>query len=483
MVGLINRARQVAKIKELWEKNGSALGLVYGRRRLGKTYFLQDFFKGKRGVYFLAASSTSLENLTELLDQIRRAFPDRQDATLENYPTWRTGLRLLCELAHDEPLLVVLDEFGYLSSADPAIPSILQAVWDRDARDTRLKLILCGSELGTLASLDDYGAPLHGRFDWVERFQSLDYYDAGRFLAAAAPAQGGYSDREKLTAYGIYGGSGRYLAALDPGRPLAENVAWQLLDPSGVFHREGETLIRQERDIRDDSGYNAILAAIAGGATTFDKIGARAHIGSKSIANYLSKLQQLGWIEQETPFGEDARRSIYRLADNMLSAWYRWVFRYRSALQITPPDQAWRQFVEPDIPDYMGRFVFEKVSHEHIKRFYTRYNLPLILEIGRWWSRKGDVEIDLVARLKDGSYLFGSCKWASSPVKVSELADLQAKVKMIPHNEWKERPRYVLFSGGDFDPKLKAVAEDEGVLLIGIRQLFATDGRDGGGLP
>ncbi len=476
MVGLINRERETAKIQELWEKDGPALGLIYGRRRLGKSYFLQNFLKGKRDVYFLAASSTSLENLSELLDQVRLSFPDRQDATLENYNSWRTGLRLLCELARSEPLLVVLDEFGYLADADSSIPSILQAIWDRDAQDTKLRLILCGSELSTLSSLDDYGAPLHGRFDWVEHFRPLDYYDAGQFMAAAALPKGGYSDREKLVAYGIYGGSGRYLAALNPRKPLADNVARQMLDPSGIFHREGEILIRQEREIREDATFNAILAAIAGGATVHDKIASQAHVPSKSITTYIARLQQLGWIEQETPFGEEARRSIYRLSDNMLSAWYRWVFRFRSALQITPPEQSWREFVEPDISDYMGRFVFEKVAHQHIRRFYARYNLPIPLDMGRWWSRKGDVEIDLVAKLKDYSYLFGSCKWASSPVKLGELADLQAKVRAVPHDEWKLKPRYAMFSGGRFDASLEAVAKEEGVLLIGAKELYVPTG-------
>ncbi len=474
MVGLINRERESAKIHELWEKDGPALGLVFGRRRLGKSYFLQNFLKGKRGVYFLAAASTTLENLGELLDQVRMAFPDRQDATLENYPSWRTSLRLLCEIARSEPLLVVLDEFSYLTDADSSIPSILQAMWDRDAQDTKLKLILCGSELSTLSSLDDYGAPLHGRFDWTEHFQPLDYYDAGKFMAAVA-ANRGYSDREKLVAYGIYGGSGRYLAELDPNKPLAENVARQMLDPSGIFHREGEILIRQERQIREHATFNAILGAIAGGATVHDEIANQAHIPSKSVTTYINRLQQLGWIEQETPFGEDARRSIYRLSDNMLLAWYRWMFRFRSALQITPPKEAWKEFVEPDIPNYMGRFVFERVAHQHIKRFYARYGLPIPLEMGRWWSRKSDVEIDLVARLKDDSYLFGSCKWASSPVKVGELADLQAKVKAVPHNQWKQKTRLAIFSGEGFDSKLEAVAEEEDVLLIGARELFRTD--------
>jgi hypothetical protein len=366
----------------------------------------------------------------------------------------------------------VLDEFGYLAQADTSVPSVLQAVWDQDATASELKLVLCGSELGTMSRLDDYGAPLHGRFDWAEQFRPLDYYDAGRFLDAAAPAGAGYSVRDKLIAYGIYGGSGRYLAEIDPSVPLGVNVATQLLNPSGIFHREGETLIRQERDIRDLSGYNAVLAAIAAGATDWSEIVNQSHIESKSLSGYLARLQQLGWVLQELPFGEDRRRGIYRLADNILKFWYRYVFRYRSALQIARPADAWRQLVEPELSDYMGRFVLEDVVRQHVARFAGRYGLPMVVGMGRWWSRSHDVEIDLVAELQDGSYLFGEVKWGKSPMPLAELFRLQRKVDAVPHADWRAKPRYALFSVGDFDDRLVAAATDEGVLLVGGEGLY-----------
>ena len=471
--GLVDREKQTARLNGLWHKDGPALVLFYGRRRVGKTYFLKTFLKAHRGVYFLAADSTPDENLDELLSQVRSAFPDHTDITRRNYPTWRVVFRLLCDLAKKDPLLVVLDQFGYLAHADDSIPSTLQAVWDRDAQESQLKLVLCGSELGVMSTLDDYGAPLHGRFDWKEQYNPLDYYDAARFLEAAVPPGNAYSHRDRLIAYGIYGGSGRYLAQIDPGRPLAENVASHLLDPAGIFHREGETLIRQERDIRDAAGYNAILAAIAGGATDWSKIANQSHVDPKSVSNYMVRLQQLGWVNQELPFGEQARRSIYRLADNMLKAWYRFVFRHRSALEMADPEGAWRQLIEPDIPDYMGRFVLEEVARQHLARFSARYNLPMIMEMGRWWSRKDDVEIDVVARLLDGSYLFADVKWASSPVPLGELFKLERKVASIPHEAWKNRPRYALFSAGEFEDRLVQAAENEEVLLIGAKELFA----------
>ena len=471
MVGLIDRERELAKLDELWARSGPALALLYGRRRIGKTYLLQHVLKRQGGVYFLAAESSSAENLEELLDQVRRTFPERQDAVLQNYPSWRVALRLLCELATDRPLWVAFDEFSYLCHVEPALPSLLQAVWDRDAPASRLKLVLCGSEVGMLGALDDYGRPLHGRFDWVEQYRPLDYYDAARFLLAGS-TEHRYSPRDLLLAYGLFGGSGRYLAAIDPLRPLAANVATLLLDPLGVFHREGEYLIRQERDIRDYSNYNAVLAAIASGATEWGEIANQAHLEKHAVAACLERLQQLAWVIHEKPFEEPDRRGIYQIEGNFLKAWYRFVFRLRSALEMAPPEVAWAELVEPHLDDYMGRRVFESVCRQHLARLGRSHGLPLIVEIGRWWSRRSDVELDVVARLSDGSYLFGECKWSRSPVDIGLLFDLKRKVEVAPRGQWKASPRYALFSAGGFTPRLRDLAREESVVLVGPSELF-----------
>ncbi|TAK29736.1 MAG: ATP-binding protein [Chloroflexota bacterium] len=472
MVGLINREKESERLLQVWNKPGPALALLYGRRRVGKTFFLQDFLREHQGIYLLAADSTSLENLSEFLSQVRHAFPERHDATPANYSTWRSAFRLICDLAHDEPFAVVVDEFGALCHADSTIPSVLQSVWDLDAQRTKLKLVLCGSEVGVLSSLDEYGQPLHGRFDWQGHFKPLDYYDSARFIAAASPPGQTYTAREMLLAYGLYGGAGRYLVAIDPARPLSQNYASQVLDPNGIFHNEGETLIRQERNIRDIARYNAILASLASGATQWGEIVNQAHVESATLPPFMSRLQQLGWVIHEKPFGEPNRKGLYRLSDNTLKSWYRYVFGMRSAIQMAPPDEAWRQLVQPDLPNYMGSQVFEGICQQHMARFSSRYALPLIMDMGRWWSRDSQVEIDLVARLKDDSYLFGECKWATSPIDVDDLVKLRRKVELLPHQPWKERARYVLFSAGGFKPYLEERAREQAVLLIGPEQLF-----------
>ncbi len=60
-------------------------------------------------------------------------------------------------------MLVVLDEFPYLSDAAPALPSLLQALWDHSWAATRLKVVLSGSHVTAMRRLEAADQPLYGR--------------------------------------------------------------------------------------------------------------------------------------------------------------------------------------------------------------------------------------------------------------------------------------------------------------------------------
>jgi uncharacterized protein len=144
------------------------------------------------------------------------------------------------------------------------------------------------------------------------------------------------------------------------------------------------------------------------------------------------------------------------------------VFRVRSALEIAPPEAARIELVAPALSDYVG----QRVCREHLARFARSCRLPVVVEMRRWWSRKSDVELGLVARLSDGSYLFGECKWSRRPIDVGTLFELRRKVELVPHGAWKDSPRYALFSSGGFTPRLVELAADEQVILVSPTELF-----------
>jgi hypothetical protein len=68
--------------------------------------------------------------------------------------------------------------------------------------------------------------------------------------------------------YGVFGGTPRYHALVDPSHPPAEGIITLLMQPRAILENEVRFLLGSEQ-IRDPAPYNAIMAAIAGGETNF----------------------------------------------------------------------------------------------------------------------------------------------------------------------------------------------------------------------
>jgi len=169
----VDRAAELAALRDIARRDGPALLLVYGRRRVGKTFLLDYAWRGQRLFYYLAANATAELNRRELLREL--AAWSGRDLDAREYPTWRTVFRLLADLAADGPLIVVLDEFQYLmNQKDDDVASQLVAVWDREVRDRPLTLALSGSAVAMMARLTDGGQPLYGRFAHVTKLTPFD---------------------------------------------------------------------------------------------------------------------------------------------------------------------------------------------------------------------------------------------------------------------------------------------------------------------
>jgi AAA+ ATPase superfamily predicted ATPase len=180
------------------------------------------------------------------------------------------------------------------------------------------------------------------------------------------------------------------------------------------------------------------------------------------------------WIDREAPFGDTSgKRSIYRITDHFIHFWYRFVSSLASELEFQDTTEVYKSRVEPYINDYMGRYVFEDICLQYLKKSAaTRHNLN-IRNAGRYWTRDGSVEIDLVGSLSDGGILACECKWSSSPVGVSVYYDLMTKSGMLPPAIGTGPLQYAMFSMAGFDDKLIETANSDNVLLISGEDLIA----------
>ena len=474
-----NRRQELAALDRLSRRpgRGGQLMLVYGRRRLGKTFLLQRYFSvgvdgagpQKPHCYYLAEQSTAAQQRLTLARQLLAELGGEGVAAEEIAVSWNALLRFLTQQVQNRTegrFALILDEFPYLVAQTPELPSILQAWWDREGVHIPVQVILCGSELSVMDALGVETAPLFGRFNaGIMRLEPLHYEDVAAFYEGSPR----YGVAEKLLMYGIFGGTPRYHALVDTARPPAEEIVNLLMQPRALLENEVHYLLGSEQ-IRDPAPYNAILGVLAGGESKVNSIQQAVGMERGAVSASLRSLLRLGWIRREFPFGEETeRRALYRVADPFLTFWYRFIAPLASQLQFSDPRKVYEASVAPRLNDYMGWSVFEQICGQWIERHgEERFGLR-VRKMARYWSRNGQTEIDRIAALEGGGYLFAECKWRThGPVKLGDLAHLQAKVASLPELRWRERATYMLFTVGEFAPELRQLAADpeERVLLV-----------------
>jgi AAA+ ATPase superfamily predicted ATPase len=458
MTPLIDRERELARLREAIERPPQ-LVVLRGRRRIGKSFLLVHALARNRGVFFQADEQNERSHLDLLAREVARLLGPRVPLRFES---WEEALETIAELAREKPLTVVLDEFQWLKAAQPSLDSILQRHWDRWQRErTPVTLILSGSALRLMEGLLAPGAPLYGRADYRPLLAPLDYRDASRLGPKRLSAE------SKLRRYAVLGGTPQYQVWAGTGE-LSELIAERILSKGESLYEEPLHLLREEQEIRDPATYCSIVLAIASGRTRVGEISNATQVPTPNLTKMLARLEALGYVEGRAPLapkGAEARRTSYRLTDPFFRFWFRFVFPNRSLLERGRVKEVLR-IVERDLDVFMG-LAFEDCCREWVAR-YAEDALPVSQKTGCWWSRDGQVEIDVVGASRGRYDLLGSCKW-------DKAAPASVLGRLLAHRDsvnLADSAQLVIFARG-FSAALRRRADEESVLLIGIDRLFA----------
>lgn len=436
---LVDRDTERRELSALIGQERPALALLTGRRRVGKTFLLTHAWPSEELFLFTAARTTPELNRRQLLHDFMAWSGEAFSP--EDYPTWRTVFRLLVDVAERRanpkpPMqpsmrtVVVLDEFQYLAEGDAGLATVaseLNAVWEQLQRrhPTRTEggskesfpilMVLAGSAVATMEALAGGGAPLYGRFEWHRKLQPFTYWHT----AELAPFP---ELRDCALTYGIFGGTPRYLSAIDASRSLVENAADLLLSPRGEVRLLVETALDQEEGLRDVPKYRAILRAVADGCTDRNEIAQRAGLpNDNALREKLATLIELGYLEQRRNVDAKPNAPVrYSIADAAFRFYHRFVAPNASILERYPASQVWASAVAPHLDSYMG-FEFERMATQAYDRRAIALDLPLVGRWGRWEGLDAvrlPLEIDLVAPLNH-SMMTGAVKWDRSPIGVA----------------------------------------------------------------
>ena len=241
----VNRHQELAALDRMFQSEIAEFFVLYGRRRVGKTELLLQFCKEKRSIYFLASQLKERDHLRQLTEIARHTINDPLLQSLV-FDDWESALIYFAQRAQEERLVLVLDEFQYLCEDNAALPSLIQRFWDLHGKNSKLLLILCGSQVSFMErEVLAERSPLYGRRTGQLRLMPLSYRDSGYFFSE-------YSAKEKLVAYGVLGGIPAYLNRFGHHSPNAaqktfeQHIKDELLTPQGYLFGEVNFLLRME---------------------------------------------------------------------------------------------------------------------------------------------------------------------------------------------------------------------------------------------
>jgi AAA+ ATPase superfamily predicted ATPase len=414
----IGRTAELQALAGAYRHPASALVPIYGRRRVGKSELILKFLDGKPGVYFVGKMAPAALQIREFLVEAARVLDEPLLAAVAP-EGWGTALRLVMERwKAPQKLVIVLDEFQWIASASPELPSVLQELWDRHWKGSgKVLLILCGSFVGFMErEVLGNKSPLFGRRTQQIHLLPFGYREAGEFHRS-------WSLEERALAYFICGGVPFYLACFDAALSVEMNIERNLLNEFAPLFREPDFLLREE--LREVESYHAVLHAVASGQSTMRTIAQASALPERSLHYYLDQLAAIGYIGRRYALSGErpVRRNVrFVLEDPLLRFWFRFVFPNLSFLQAAGARRTVRERIRPEFQAYAG-LCFERLCREALPVLYEREGVGASFRVGEFWSKS--VQIDVVGLRDDRWTDLGECKWglvSSVPAIVEELS-------------------------------------------------------------
>jgi uncharacterized protein len=471
----LNRRADLARMEDWWRGRSRDALVLYGRRRVGKSWLFREFSHGKPALVLVSERRTLGAQLKRFAGELAPYLGGVEPA-LESVADL---VAALYEIGRERKVLAVVDELPYLlpsrgDARDAALTAVQAVMEDRDA--SRLKLVLCGSHIGQMTGLLGERSPLRGRVTPLP-VNALSFGEAQPFISAGTPA-------EQIERFAVSGGMSLYLDELSRGGTLARRIQERALDSRGPLFNDPREVLEDE--LRAPGMYFSILEELGHGERSSGDIAAAAAKRTTDLGPYLNTLREMGLVEQRAPLGAKpgSRDQRFRLADDFVRFWFRFVFPFQDDLSsgLRPADH-YAGEVAPLLTDHVAP-VFERLCREYVRATWGRQ----ASRVGAWWGpalnrlrRSGErsaEEIDIVGSGRGRVTIVGECKWTTRKLSARVLDDLEAyKLPALRQSGLRvaAEPHILLFSRSGFKQALVEIAADrEDVHLMSAADVVTT---------
>jgi len=458
----VGRSTESKQLEDYYGVDRNNLIILYGRSNMGKTKLILEFTKGKPCFYYATREASEREQLLHMQEEVINQS-DIKIEYMDYYHILEAAvLKIRTIPTNDRKTILVIDEFQHIIKNSNEFVSALTRLLAQQERFGKVMIILCSSSVNWVEN--DMVSSLGPAARNISAFLKLKEFTFVDFVNRFPNS----SVEQCVYINGVLGGVPGYLEEWCEDLSVEDNIKKIILNTDGKLHNEAEHFLKSE--LRELSLYNTILATLSKGKIKLNDIYRRTGFSRAKISVYIKNLIQLDIAEKTFSYGttgkENTQKGLYRIKDNYINFWYRYVFPNLSFLETQQVEVVYETKVKPDLNEYMKEY-FVSTCTECLKLMNTYHRLPYEYDNwGSWFGKNGT--IDIIAEDKNGKMLVGSCLWLD---QVMEMSDYSHLIELIGLARI-EPEHYYLFSKDGFSKELEELANNsKNLQLIPLEEL------------
>jgi AAA+ ATPase superfamily predicted ATPase len=450
MAEIIGRKEEITVLETATTSKEAELIAVFGRRRIGKTYLIRNYYENR-----IAFELTGMNDAT-LKDQLQQFSKALQLATktsleLTPPPSWVDAFtaleKMLGALSKKKKRVVFFDEFPWLNSRKSGFLQAFDHFWNTWAsRQSHLIVVICGSAASWMIdNIVNAKGGLHNRITRSIRLLPFSLSETKAYLKSLSVHLDHY---QVLQLYMALGGVPHYLRKIERGKSATQAINKICFTGTGALHDEFDNLYKSLFEHADNHIKTVrALSKIPKGLTRQEIIDSCKFNSGGGVTDMLNELEQSGFIQAAIPYQKTTREAIYRLTDEF-SLFY---LRFMDKVKVTGKDM-WSRISSMNAYKVWCGMSFEAICLKHIPQIKDALGIGGVHSEESPWRYSGakgesGAQIDLLIDRADRTISICEMKFYTDEFTIdkSYATELDRKLKVFREQTGTKKSLFLSF--------------------------------------
>lgn len=432
---LIGREREIQQLDDICTSGKAEFVAVYGRRRIGKTFLVDSYFRQEYD-FFMAGmyEASNQEQLASFAHQLS-LYSKRMLPVPVNWMEAFFQLQdYLQSLDEKELVVVFIDELPWFDTPRSRFLKAFELFWNGWAsKQDNLKLVVCGSSTSWMTNkLIGNRGGLHNRVTRQIRLQPFNLHETELFLQS----KGFLLPRKQIVeTYMVMGGTPFYLDMMRKSQSVAQNVDSLFFADNAPLRSEFDFLFKSL--FNDSALYKTVVETLASkgkGLTRQEIIDLARLTDNGYLSEVIENLIRCDFIRSYHAFGKKERDTLYQLTDLYSLFYLRFVKDYTGR-----DEHRWSHSL--DTAAVWQGYAFEQVCLHHIPQIKKKLGISGIqTDVSSWFAKPytdsdetkwPGGQIDLLIDRKDGVINLCEMKFSDKEYVITKDYDKDLRDRLM----------------------------------------------------